>query len=227
MSRDQPAAGGPGPRTSCFIGLNSMHARYQTAPRDMRFLLPPDQHPLPRPTTLPKRGAALRARQGGAETLLTFYGEPGDCGAAGQPARGTRDGRWPLWVYRATIGRVSDDAAIPEPPIRMAPERVEHRQDRRAGSGAGGVRRHADMGPRAFFQRAGSADETGQITGVLEPADVGGDAAPAAALPVPVVGVAARAGGAIGFLVGGAGMDDGEVAEEANLHVVRADVLHP
>lgn len=58
---------------------------------------------------------------------------------------------------------VSDDATIPKSAIRLGPEGVEHKQDRRVRAGAGGLCRDAHVGSRAFSQRAGDADETGQV----------------------------------------------------------------
>src|ERR1700704_2516214 len=57
------------------------------------------------------------------------------------------------------------------------------------------------------------------------PADVCGDAAPTLRPELPVVGVPAGASGSVGLLVGCAGFDDGEVAEQQDLHIVLADVL--
>src|SRR6266850_4151174 len=55
--------------------------------------------------------------------------------------------------------------------------------------------------------------------------DVRGDGEPASPTPCPHVGVAAGAGGAVRPPVGRARVDDGDVAHDADVHVVRGQVL--
>jgi hypothetical protein len=54
---------------------------------------------------------------------------------------------------------------------------------------------------------------------------VRGDALPAPIAKLPIVGVAAGAFGAVGLLVAGARVDDGEVAKNADQHIMLADIL--
>src|SRR5262245_15328467 len=60
----------------------------------------------------------------------------------------------------------------------------------------------------------------------LQARDVRGHALPAAIAQLPVVGVAAGTLRSVRFLVGGARVDDGKVAEDADDDVVLANVAH-
>jgi hypothetical protein len=59
----------------------------------------------------------------------------------------------------------------------------------------------------------------------LKARDVGRDALPASVAKPPIIGVAAGPLGTICLQVAGAPVDDGEVAEDTDDHVVLADVL--
>ena len=51
------------------------------------------------------------------------------------------------------------------------------------------------------------------------------DALPASVAKLPIIGVASGPLAAVGLLVAGARVDDGEVAQDADNHVVLANVL--
>src|SRR5262245_46073242 len=70
-----------------------------------------------------------------------------------------------------------------------------------------------------------SREEPGRPIRRLETGDVGRDALPASVAKLPIVSVAAGAPATVRLLIAGASVDDGEVAENADHHVMLADVL--
>ena len=54
---------------------------------------------------------------------------------------------------------------------------------------------------------------------------MGGDALPAPITKLPIVGIAARASRPVRVHVGGPGVDDGEIAEDADHDIMLANVL--
>src|SRR5262245_42114031 len=78
----------------------------------------------------------------------------------------------------------------------------------------------SSVGKRILPQpsRGGRADP-------LKTGNVSGNALPASVAKLPIIGVAAGALATVGLLVAGTGVDDGEVAKNADQHVMLADVL--
>src|SRR5688572_33452572 len=88
-----------------------------------------------------------------------------------------------------------------------------------------------DLDPHGPFRPTRRRDDVGGDCsalpyGRLQPRNVSRHALPAAVAELPIVGVAAGAWGPVRLRVGGAGVDDGEVAEDADDDVVLADALH-